>query len=166
MFAWTVKHFGGGFRFFRFTVCDQKCCQIQGNGRKFHHLEISNSRQQLNFPGLGIRQFAHRFSERIARFLLKNVQMSDSLKKTSHSLIFGERPEQFAHGCSFLVSDLSKSLIVAHFWWATWAICLHRSFWWAIWAIRSHCSPKRGNEQIAHFLNKKKLYKTYYKIRF
>ena len=33
----------------------QKCCQIPGNGRKFHHIEISNSRQQLNFPGLGIR---------------------------------------------------------------------------------------------------------------
>ena len=51
--------------------------------------------------------------------------MSDSLKETSDSLIFGERPEQFAHGCSFifgkqpermahccsfLVSDLSDSL--------------------------------------------------------
>ena len=60
-------------------------------------------------------EFAHRFSERIARFLQKNEQMSDSLKKTSDSLIFGERPERFAHGHSILVSDLSKSLMVAYF---------------------------------------------------
>ena len=37
-------------------------------------------------------EFAHRFSEQIARFLRKNEHMSDSLK------------------CSFLVSDLSDSL--------------------------------------------------------
>ena len=43
--------------------------------------------------------FAHRFSERIARFLPKNEQMSDLLKKTSNSLIR-----------SFLVSDLTDSL--------------------------------------------------------
>ena len=48
--------------------------------------------------------------------------------KTSDSLIFGEQPEQFAHGRSFLVSDLSKSLMVAHFWWATWAILSHCLF--------------------------------------
>ena len=29
---------------------------------------------------------------------------------------------------SFLVSNLSKSLMVAHFWWATWVICSHHSF--------------------------------------
>ena len=61
-------------------------------------------------------EFAHRFSERIARCLRKNEQMSDSLKKT----------RGFAHGRSFLVSDLSESLIfgdrperfahIANFW--------------------------------------------------
>ena len=45
--------------------------------------------------------------------------MSNSLKKQairlflvrdlSDLLIFGERPERIAHGCSFLVSDLSDS---------------------------------------------------------
>ena len=49
-------------------------------------------------------KFAHRFSKRIARFLPKNERMSDSLKKMSDSLI-----------CSFLVSDLSDSLTIAHF---------------------------------------------------
>ena len=41
-------------------------------------------------------EFACPFSEQIARFLHKNEQMSDSLKKTSHLLIR-----------SYLVSDLS-----------------------------------------------------------
>ena len=49
-------------------------------------------------------EFAHRFSEQIAPFLSKNEQMSDLLKKMSDSLIR-----------SFLVSDLSYSLTLAHF---------------------------------------------------
>ena len=40
--------------------------------------------------------FVHQFSERIARFLPKN--------------------ERFAHDRSFPLSDLSESLMVAHFW--------------------------------------------------
>ena len=44
-------------------------------------------------------EFAHLISERIARFLSKNEQMSDSLKKMSDSLIH-----------SFLVSKMSDSL--------------------------------------------------------
>ena len=55
----------------------------------------------------------------LARFLPKNERMSDSIKKTSDSLIpsfFGERPERFAHNRSFPLSNLSKSLMVAHFW--------------------------------------------------
>ena len=55
-------------------------------------------------------EFAHRFFERIARFLPKNEQMSYLLKKMSDSLIR-----------SFLVSDLSDSLTIAHFLWAPWA---------------------------------------------
>ena len=74
-------------------------------------------------------EFAHRFSERIPRFLRNNEQMGDSLKKRAIP--------SFAHFwwatwaiCSwstFLESDLSESLMVAH-------------FWWAAWAIRSQCS--------------------------
>ena len=55
-------------------------------------------------------EFAHQFSERIACFLPKIERMSDLLRKTTDSLIFLERPERFAHGHSFLVSDLSDSL--------------------------------------------------------
>ena len=46
----------------------------------------------------------------------------------SWSLIFGERPERFAH--------------IAHFWWAT-------------WAIHSHRSPKNREWAICSFFNKK-----------
>ena len=49
-------------------------------------------------------EFAHQFSGQIARFLPKNERTSDSLKKTSDSLIR-----------SFLVSDLSDSLTITHF---------------------------------------------------
>ena len=61
-------------------------------------------------------EFAHLISERIAHFLSKNERMSDSLKKMSDSLIFGEQPERFAHDRSFPLSDLSESLMVTHFW--------------------------------------------------
>ena len=87
-------------------------------------------------------EFAHLISERIARFLPKNERMSDLLKTMCDSLIR-----------SFLVSDLSASLTIAHFLWAMWANCSfdlskmsdsllllrgnERS-----WANRSHRSPK------------------------
>ena len=54
---------------------------------------------------LGVNQGWDQFSERIARFLPKNEQMSDSLKKTSDSLLR-----------SLLLSDLSDLLMIAHFW--------------------------------------------------
>ena len=57
----------------------------------------------------------------------------------SWSLIFGEIPERFTH--------------IAHFWWATWAICSHRSLNKREWANRS-------------FFKIKNIYKTYKKINF
>ena len=75
-------------------------------------------------------EFSHRFSERIAQ---KNEQFT-------HSLIFGEWPERFAHDRSFPLrtwANRSWLLIfgerpeqvahIAHFWWATWVIHSHRS---------------------------------------
>ena len=64
-------------------------------------------------------EFAHLISERIARFLPKNEQMSNSLEKKmrfTHLLIFGEQPERFSHDLSFPRSNVSESLMVAHFW--------------------------------------------------
>ena len=65
----------------------------------------SHNELELKHDYLKGWEFVHRFSERIARFLRKNERRSDSLKKTSDSLIR-----------SFLVSDLSDSLMIAHFW--------------------------------------------------
>ena len=48
-------------------------------------------------------------------------------ERFTHSLIFGERPERFTHDRSFHLSNLSELLMVAHFCWATWAICSHCS---------------------------------------
>ena len=98
-------------------------------------------------------EFTHRFSKRIARFLPKNEQMSNSLKKTSNSLICSflvidlsdcsrslissERCEWICHGRSFLVSDLSDTL--------TSLIFGERPK-----RFTDMAHQKRGNEQFAH----------------
>ena len=54
-------------------------------------------------------------------------------ERIAHSLTYHERPERIAHGCSFVMSDLSDSLTVALLIWVTWVIpsqsliCLQRS---------------------------------------
>ena len=45
-----------------------------------------------------------------------NEQFAKNNKQFAHSFMFGEQSEQLAHGRSFLVSDLSELLMVAHFW--------------------------------------------------
>ena len=66
----------------------------------------------LIFAGLGIRSsifWANR------SFFVKcgwvNEQFAQKNEQFAHWLIFGEQPERFAHGRSFLVSDLSDLLI-------------------------------------------------------
>ena len=94
--------------------------------KKVNAGEGKRSRKYLGYQYRRWKQgweFAHRFSECISRFLPKNEQMSDSLKKISDSLIRSflvsdlsdslisfERPKRIAHGHSFLVSDLSDLL--------------------------------------------------------
>ena len=123
------------------------------------------SRSWVNMQGW---EFTHQFSKRIARFLPKNERMSNSLKKMSDSLIR-----------SFLVSDLSDSLTIAHFLWATWG---NRSFllifgerperfthiahlWWATWAIHSHRSPKKRKWAIRSFFSVKQNYLFWIRIQ-
>ena len=55
-------------------------------------------------------------SESLIRSFLVS-EMGNSLT----SLISSERPDWFAHGCSFILSDLSEMLTVAHLIWAKWA---------------------------------------------
>ena len=57
-------------------------------------------------------------------------------------LISSERPERFAHGRSFVLSDLSESLTVAHLIWAKWAN--ERMSKWAM--------SKWANSQPCHFV--------------
>ena len=66
----------------------------------------------------------------------------------SRSLISSERPKQMAHGCSFLVSDLSDTLTLLIF-----GEQPEQFAYIAHW--------KRGNERITHFFNLKNVYKTY-----
>ena len=72
-----------------------------------------------------------------------------------HSLIFGERPERFAHDWSFPLGDLSKLLMVAHFWWAKWAIRSHHSFNLSEMSVSITLLTKKEdmseNERFAHF---------------
>ena len=83
-------------------------------------------------------------------FFCKKLANKSFAQKMSESLIR-----------SFLVSDLSKSLMVAQFWWATWAICSHCSFLCATWAILSHRSPKMREWANWSFFKIKTLYKIY-----
>ena len=67
---------------------------------------------------------------------------------------------------SFLVSDLSNSLTITHFLWATranrsWSLIFGERpkrfahithFWWATWAIHSHRSPKKRKWAIRSLL--------------
>ena len=48
--------------------------------------------------------------------LSQNEQFAQKNERFTHALIFGERPERFTHNRSFPLSDLSESLMVAHFW--------------------------------------------------
>ena len=77
--------------------------------------------------GLGIRSFDFRVNRLFFVQKWANERFTQQNERFTHSLIFGEQPERFAHDCSFLLNNLSELLMVAHFWWATWAICSHHS---------------------------------------
>ena len=80
----------------------QKVQKVNSNMRSLlAHMPYVVTAREAKIQGW---EFAHLISERIARFLSKNEQMSNSLKKMSDSLIH-----------SFLMSDLSDSLTITHF---------------------------------------------------
>ena len=94
-----------------------------------------------SLAGLGICSSVFRAN---CSWFAKNERMRDSLKKISNELIR-----------SLLVSDLSDSLMVAHFWWAAW-VNRSNSLIFCEWPERfPHIAhQKRGNERFAHFLNR------------
>ena len=100
-------------------------------------------------------------------FFAKNELMSDLLKKPSNSLIFCEWPERFTHITNF--GERPEWLAhITYFWWATGAICSHRSikkegmsklllyFIQIFWANRSFFVSKRVKERMSDLLRKNK----------
>ena len=79
-------------------------------------------------------QFYFKEFERIASFLRAKERMSNLLKNEqfAHSLFYHERPERIAHSCSFVMRDLSDSLMVT-------LLSL------VIWANRSQSPIKMSN---------------------
>ena len=50
-----------------------------------------------------------------------NERFTQKNKQLAHLLIYHEQPELIAHSCSFVLSNLSESLSVAHLIWEVWA---------------------------------------------
>ena len=100
--------------------------------------------------------------EWVNRNVPKNTILVKFFKRIACLLIYHERPERIANGCSFVMSDLSNSLIVTLLTWATWAIrsqlliCPERSeqiahsahLIWAIWANEQWANERWANERI------------------
>ena len=130
----------------RYTIyiyCFKCCCMSQNfrqNGSLFVEIFTTLFKKGVHthwFPGLGIRSsvfWAKKWANE--RFAQKN-------ERFAHLLLFGEQPEWLAHGRSFLVSNLSESLMVPHFGERPERFAHIAHFWWATWAIRSHRSPKK-----------------------
>ena len=68
------------------------------------------------WPGLGIRSFDFQANRSFFVQKLANERFAQKNEQFTHLLFFGERPERFAHNRSFPLSNLSESLMVAHFW--------------------------------------------------
>ena len=90
----------------------------------------------------------------------KHTKKYNFFEEIAHLLIYHEQPERIAHGCSFVMSDLSDSLMVALLLWATWAIC-SQSLICLEWSeqIAYCCSfdfsdlSKWANEQMSEWAN-------------
>ena len=111
--------------------CDNNNC------RSSNTITINVNVNNNYLSGLGIRSSVFRANCSFFAQKWANEQYAQKNEQFNHLLIFGERPERFSHNRSFPLSDLSKSLMVTHFWWATWAIRSHRSPKKREWANRS-----------------------------
>ena len=93
---------------------------MQKNARTLRSFEmnICPTLQKMNKKMILFKYFWVNRSFYVSERVIHSEKMSDSLEL----LFCHEQLEHFAHSCSFLVSDLSELLMVAHFWWATCAI--------------------------------------------
>ena len=95
--------------------------------RSFLVSDLSDSLTSL-FKKEGMREFSKNLQKTLKDVkkydLWAKEQMSDLLQKNeqfARSLFYHERPECIAHGCYFVMSDLSNLLTVACLSWANWA---------------------------------------------
>ena len=91
-------------------------------------------------------------------------------EQMAHLLIYHEQPERIAHSCSFVMSDLSNSLTVAHLSWATQELrsqslmCLEQSEWithsrsFDLSEMSEWANEQWANEQIP---SREKMWKNY-----
>ena len=70
----------------------------------------------MTLTGLGIRSSVFRANRSFFAQKGANERFAQKNERFTHLLIFSERPERFAHKCSFPLRDVSESLMVAHFW--------------------------------------------------
>ena len=91
----------------------------------------------------------------IAMYCILSRAGNSVISCLSESLVFLQKNERLSHS----LKKMSDSLMVAHFWWATWVNCswslifgewperfaYSTHFRWATWAIRSH-SPLKKRE--------------------
>ena len=133
--------------FYTHSIClclQYICCMMAKTSESAKFLCTKMLNKITNIQGW---EFAHRFSQRIARFCKKwaNEQFAQKNEPFAHLLIFGERTEQFPHIAHqkwgneqiahlytkkkpiLNMSDHEGFAHIAHFWWATWAIRSHRS---------------------------------------
>ena len=61
--------------------------------------------------------------------------MPKSFEQIAHLLIYYERPERIAHGCPFVIINLSDSLTVAHLFWEIWGNCSALAFIFMLYLV-------------------------------
>ena len=101
---------------------------IHSKNERFTHLLIFGERPErfthIAHQKKGNERFAHFFNNFFLSYIKHtNNKILDFFSQIflSESLICLERPERFAHCCSFSLSDQSDSLTVTHLSWVIWA---------------------------------------------
>ena len=99
-------------------ISSERCEQI-AHGRSFFVSDLSDSLTWLRGNERSWANHSGR-SPKKRKWANRSVMLIclERPERFAHGFISSERPERFAHGSSFVLSDLSKSLTVAHLIWA------------------------------------------------
>ena len=157
---WVAINFQAPYRNFLLVGGDELSCSLTEfsvGGWRWTFLLISRLfllAGGINFPLLsragnsliGVPSKSLFFCPKMSEWAIRSKK-----EQFTHSLIFGEPPERFAHNRSFPLSAVSELLMVAHFWWRPEQFAHIAHFWWATWAIHSHPSSKKREWAIRSF---------------